>query len=224
MQLWASGIHEARILSGLVDEPEKVTGRQMDKWAKDFDSWDICDQVCGNLFDRTPYAWAKAVEWSNHKKEFIKRAGFVLMATLAVHDKKAADLKFIKFFPLIKRGAVDERNFVKKAVNWAIRQIGKRFYFYQLPFWEKNSKITRTTDPYLIKSVNFLSQSPKTQLKLLNNQRIILSQLLPQVTSSKDDQTKQLELLTKFINSQVFYQFEFSLNKQQVIEAVICCQ
>ena len=98
------------------------------------------------------------------------------------------------------------------------------FYFYQLPFWEKNSKITRTTDPYLIKSVNFLSQSPKTQLKLLNNQRIILSQLLPQVTSSKDDQTKQLELLTKFINSQVFYQFEFSLNKQQVIEAVICCQ
>src|SRR3989339_95881 len=102
----------------------------------------------------------------------------------------------------------------------AIRQIGKRFYFYQLPFWEKNSKITRTTDPYLIKSVNFLSQSPKTQLKLLNNQRIILSQLLPQVTSSKDDQTKQLELLTKFINSQVFYQFEFSLNKQQVIEAV----
>ena len=125
-ELWASGIHEARVLAGLVDDPALVTAAQLERWAKDFDSWDVCDGVCSNLFDRTPHAWDKAVAWSARSREFVKRAGFVLMAALAVHDKKAPDERFREFFPLIEREAVDERNFVKKAVNWALRQIGKR--------------------------------------------------------------------------------------------------
>jgi len=125
-QLWKSGIHEARILAGMVDEPEKVTEKQMESWVRDIDSWDVCDQVCSNLFDKTSFAYDKAVEWSSRKEEFVKRSGFVLMACLAVHDKKADNEVFESFFPIIKREAHDERNFVKKAVNWALRQIGKR--------------------------------------------------------------------------------------------------
>lgn len=125
-QLWASGIHEAQILAGMVDDPEKVSEKQMESWVKDFDSWAVCDQCCSNLFDKTKFAHEKALEWSKRKEEFVKRAGFVMMATLAVHDKKAKDEAFLKFLPVIKRESVDERNFVKKAVNWALRQIGKR--------------------------------------------------------------------------------------------------
>jgi len=125
-ELWASGIHEARILAGLVDDPARVTAAQLERWAKDFDSWDVCDGVCSNLFDKTPFAWDKAIAWSARSEEFVKRAGFVLMAALAVHDTKAPDGRFRKFLPLIEREAADERNFVKKAVNWALRQIGKR--------------------------------------------------------------------------------------------------
>jgi 3-methyladenine DNA glycosylase AlkD len=125
-ELWTSGIHEARILSSMIAEPEKVTEDLMESWVKDFNSWDVCDQVCSNLFDRTPFAYKKAVEWSKRNEEFVKRAGFVLMATLSVHDKKASDKDFEQFFPIIIREAIDERNFVKKAVNWALRQIGKR--------------------------------------------------------------------------------------------------
>jgi len=126
LKLWRSGIPDARILAGMVDDPSRVTGRQMERWVKDFDSWDVCDQVCSNLFDRTPFAGAKAAEWSGREEEFVKRAGFVLMAALSVHDKGAADSVFTRFFPAIKREATDDRNFVKKAVNWALRQIGKR--------------------------------------------------------------------------------------------------
>ena len=125
-QLWMSGIHEARILACLIDEPELVTETQMDRWVKDFDSWDVCDQCCSNLFDKTPFAYQKAEAWSKREEEFVKRAGFVLMAALSVHDKMATDEGFAKFLPMIKREATDERNFVKKAVNWALRQIGKR--------------------------------------------------------------------------------------------------
>jgi len=125
-KLWSSGIHEARILAGMIDSPEMVTPKQMERWAKDFDSWDICDQCCSNLFDRTKFGHKKAVEWSKRSEEFVKRAGFVLMATLAVHDKEADNQEFLRFLPIIKREATDERNFVKKAVNWALRQIGKR--------------------------------------------------------------------------------------------------
>jgi 3-methyladenine DNA glycosylase AlkD len=126
LQLWNSGIHEARHLACLIDEPEHVTPLQMDTWAADFDSWDICDQCCSNLFDRTPYAYGKAVEWSARKEEFVKRAGFVLMATLSVHDKKPRNSEFENFLPIIYRESTDERKYVEKAVNWALRQIGKR--------------------------------------------------------------------------------------------------
>jgi 3-methyladenine DNA glycosylase AlkD len=124
--LWASGIHEARILAGMIYPPEKITDKQMEGWVTDFDSWDLCDQCCNNLFRKAVDAHAKAVGWSERDEEFVKRAGFVLMACLAVHDKRAADSEFLKFLPIIKREAVDKRNFVKKAVNWALRQIGKR--------------------------------------------------------------------------------------------------
>lgn len=124
--LWNTDIHEARILASMIDDPKQVTAQQIDNWTKDFTSWDVCDQVCGNLFDRTPYVIEKALEFSLSEEEFIKRAGFVLMAEYAIHGKKAADEVFINFFPIIEREAWDERNFVKKAVNWALRQIGKR--------------------------------------------------------------------------------------------------
>ena len=125
-ELWASGIHEARILAGMVDDPKAVDENQAEAWVRDFDSWDLCDQVCMNLFWLTPFAYQKCYEWSSEDEEFVKRAGFALMSRLAWSDKKAADQEFIKFLPVIKREATDERNFVKKAVNWALRQIGKR--------------------------------------------------------------------------------------------------
>jgi 3-methyladenine DNA glycosylase AlkD len=125
-RLWNSGIHEARILAGMIDLPEEVTEKQMEKWVREFDSWDVCDQVCSNLFDKTKFAIQKAMDWSERGEAFVKRAGFVLMAALAVHDKETGDEAFLKFLPIIKREARDERNFVKKAVNWALRQIGKR--------------------------------------------------------------------------------------------------
>jgi 3-methyladenine DNA glycosylase AlkD len=125
-KLWSSGVHEARILAGMIDSPEVVTEKQMERWVRDFDSWDVCDQVCSNLFDRTKFAHKKAMGWTERAEEFVKRAGFVLMAVLSVHDKEAKDNEFLKFLPIIKREARDERNFVKKAVNWALRQIGKR--------------------------------------------------------------------------------------------------
>ena len=124
--LWKTGVHEARILAGYIDDPVRVSERQMEEWARAFDSWDVCDQVCGNLFDRTDFAHRKAMEWSFRKEEYVKRAGFVLMACLAVHDKRAGKAAFEKFFPAIVRECRDDRNYVKKAVNWALRQIGKR--------------------------------------------------------------------------------------------------
>lgn len=126
LELWETGIHEARILASLIDDPRQVTEKQMEKWVGDFDSWDVCDQCCSNLFYKTPFAFAKAHEWSARQEEFVKRAGFVLMTQLGVHDKKAGDEKFLEFLLVIEREACDERNFVKKAVNWALRQIGKR--------------------------------------------------------------------------------------------------
>lgn len=125
-QLWESGVHEARILACMIDDPNVVGERQIESWVKEFDSWDVCDQCCSSLFDRTEFAYKKAFEWSRRKEEFVKRAGFVLMAALSVHDKGAKDEEFLKFLPVIKREANDDRNFVKKAVNWALRQIGKR--------------------------------------------------------------------------------------------------
>ena len=125
-QLWSSGIHEARILAGVVDDPAQVTAQQMERWARDFHSWDVVDGSCCHLFVFAAPAWQKAIEWTRCEEEYVKRAGFALMAYLALHDKKAPDTKFARLLPLIRRHATDERNFVKKAVNWALRQIGKR--------------------------------------------------------------------------------------------------
>jgi 3-methyladenine DNA glycosylase AlkD len=126
LELWESGVHEARILAAMVDDPSLVTDAQMEKWVGGFDSWDVCDGCCGTLFDKTEHAYSKALEWSGRKEEFVRRAGYVLMAELAVHDKKAPDSEFLRFFPAIGSGCTDSRNFVKKGVNWALRQIGKR--------------------------------------------------------------------------------------------------
>lgn len=126
LALWAIDTRETRILASIVDEPKKLTAKQMDAWAKDFSYWEICDQVCMNLFEKSPLAWNKAIEWSGSEHEFIKRAGFVLMARLAVSGKNAIDARFEAFFPIIVRESDDNRNNVRKAVNWALRQIGKR--------------------------------------------------------------------------------------------------
>ena len=124
--LWESGVHEARILATLVEEPARVTARQMDRWARDFDSWDVCDQACMNLFRYTPFAFDKAAEWASAKPEFVRRAGFALMAALAGKARNAPDEQFERLLPLIAQASTDERNLVKKAVNWALRGIGKR--------------------------------------------------------------------------------------------------
>lgn len=126
LQLWKSGVHDARILAGRVDEAHLVTASQMDRWVRDFDNWDVCDGTCCHLFAHTAFAWQKAIAWTKKSHEFQKRAGFALIAYLAVHDKRAADHRFRQLLPIIRREAHDARNFIRKAVNWALRQIGKR--------------------------------------------------------------------------------------------------
>ena len=125
LKLWDSGFHEARILASFIDEPEKVTEAQLERWVKDFDSWDVCDQVSA-FISKTPYVVKKIHEWSVSEAEFVKRTAFSLIAEISWYDKKMADEEFEQFFILIKSAATDERNFVKKAVNWALRNIGKR--------------------------------------------------------------------------------------------------
>ncbi len=124
--LWETGIHEARGLAYLIDDPRQVTKEQMESWVRDFDNWAICDGTCGHLFCKTAFAYDKAFAWAEREAEFVKRAGLVLMAWLAVHDKKADDVKIARFLPILERTSDDDRNFVKKAVNWSLRQIGKR--------------------------------------------------------------------------------------------------
>lgn len=124
--LWKTGIHEARILAAFVDDPQALTVRQMDRWAADFDSWDVCDQCCTSLFDQSELAWERVVAWSTRDEEFVKRAAFATIAGLAWHHKTAPDAKFRQLLPIIKRESTDERNYVKKSVSWALRHIGKR--------------------------------------------------------------------------------------------------
>jgi 3-methyladenine DNA glycosylase AlkD len=126
LDLWETGVPEGMIVAGMIAEPEKLTDAQMEDWVVDINSWDICDQVCMNLFEKTPLAEKKIYEWSLREEEFVKRTSYALIACLAWHDKQAGDEEFIKYFPLIVAGSTDERNFVKKAVNWALRNIGKR--------------------------------------------------------------------------------------------------
>lgn len=124
--LWDTGWYEARMLAAFLDVPASVTPAQMDRWCRDFDSWAICDTVCFHLFDRTPHAFRKVAQWCQRREEFVKRAAFALLASLALHDKGAADEPFFESLPLVERAATDARNFVKKAVNWALRAIGER--------------------------------------------------------------------------------------------------
>jgi 3-methyladenine DNA glycosylase AlkD len=126
LALWESGWYEARLLAALVGDPERVTRRQMNAWAAGFENWADCDTVCFKLFDRTPFAWEKARQWSASPRELVKRGGFVLMACLALHDKTAPDKSFLAWLPIIEKGAHDERNFVKKGVSWALRVVGRR--------------------------------------------------------------------------------------------------
>jgi 3-methyladenine DNA glycosylase AlkD len=126
LALWDTGWYEARMLTSFVDEPARVTPAQMDRWCRDFDNWGICDTLCFNLFDRTPHAWAKVAQWSDKREEFVKRAAFALLWSLTVHDKRAGDEPFVQGLVLVERAATDERHFVKKAVNMALRAIGKR--------------------------------------------------------------------------------------------------
>lgn len=124
--LWKTGWYEARMLTAFIDDPALVTPVQMDRWAKDFDNWGICDTLCFKLFDRCPHAWSMVAKWCKSKDEFVKRAGFALMACLALHDKAAPDEDFLPFLPLFEAHAADDRNFVKKGVNWALRSLGRR--------------------------------------------------------------------------------------------------
>jgi len=126
LDLWRTGVGEARIVGAMISDPDKLTEEQMEDWVKDINSWDVCDQVCMNLFEKNQLVWKKIVDWAEREEEFVKRTAFSLIACLALHDKKAADEKFLELLPIIIREAVDERNFVKKAVNWALRNIGKR--------------------------------------------------------------------------------------------------
>ena len=126
IQLWKTGIADARIMASMIAVPEKLTEKEMEAWVKDINSWDVCDQVCMNLFEKTPLARRKIIEWSEREEEFVKRAAFALIACLAWHDKQATDQEFTERLSVIKHGATDERNFVRKAVNWALRNIGKR--------------------------------------------------------------------------------------------------
>ena len=126
LELWDSGVHDARILAGMIDEPKKVTAAQMNRWVRDFDNWDVCDGTCCHLFVFADDAWDRAEDWANRKAEFQKRAGFALIAYLAYRDKDAKDARYKKMLPILLREAHDERNFVRKAVNWALRNIGKR--------------------------------------------------------------------------------------------------
>jgi 3-methyladenine DNA glycosylase AlkD len=126
LALWESGWYEARMLAAFVDEPARVTPSQMDSWARDFDNWAVCDHACFHVFDRTPHAFGRIAKWAGRKDEFVRRAAFALLASVALHDKKAPDALFVKCLPLIERGAFDDRNFVKKGVSWALRGVGRR--------------------------------------------------------------------------------------------------
>ena len=144
--LWATGIHEARILAALIDDPKPVTKRQMDAWAAEFNSWDLCDQACMKLFAKTPFVSEQVAKWAKDKREFVRRAAFATIAGYAVNAKKASDEEFLPFLKLIETHATDSRNFVKKAVNWALRQIGKRSKTLHTPALALAEKLAASGD------------------------------------------------------------------------------
>ncbi len=144
--LWQTGWYEARMLSSFVDDPAQVTLSQMDRWCRDFDNWGITDTLCFHLFDKTPHAWKKVEQWSNKRAEFVKRASFALLASLALHDKKAPDAPFLKSLALIERAADDDRNFVKKGVSWALRSVGRRNPALRAPSIELSKRLAASPE------------------------------------------------------------------------------
>lgn len=147
LELWETGNRDARILAAFVADPKVMTRAQMDRWVRDFDSWDVCDGCAIHLFRKSPFAWELAWKWGRLKSEFVRRAGFAMFATLAVHDKKSADEVFLEVLPLIEESAGDERNFVKKAVNWALRQIGKRNAALRVAAIEVSARLAEEKEP-----------------------------------------------------------------------------
>mgnify|MGYP006269679945 CR=1 FL=1 len=145
MALWKTGWYEARMLGALIDDPKAITATQMDQWARDFDNWAICDTVCFHLFDKSPHAWSRIRAWHRRKDEFVKRAAFALIASVALHDKKADDALFLPCLAMIEAAATDERNFVKKGVSWALRGIGKRSYELHAPAMALARKLSTST-------------------------------------------------------------------------------
>ena len=145
--LWDTGWYEARMLAAFVDEPERVTPRQMEAWCRDFDNWGICDTVCFHLFDRSPHAYRKVEQWAKRKEEFVKRGGFALMACLALHDKEADHDRFARWLPLMEQAASDERNFVKKSISWALRGVAGRHAELKVAVLEVAERLARSTDP-----------------------------------------------------------------------------
>jgi 3-methyladenine DNA glycosylase AlkD len=173
-ELWEAGYRETRILACMIEDPDLVTSKQIDRWAVEFDFWEICDQCCMKLFRRTPFAYQKIFEWSMRDEEFVKRAAFTLIAVLAVHDKKAPDEKFEQFFPLIIRESTDNRNYVKKAVNWALRHIGKRNINLNqkaIEIAEDIHKIDSKSAKWIAKDALRELKSDKVQKRMGNNIR-----------------------------------------------------
>jgi 3-methyladenine DNA glycosylase AlkD len=166
-QLWETGIHEARLLGTMVDEPFAVTELQMECWAADFDSWDMVDQACNNLFRRTPFAHDKAADWAARNEEFVKRAGFAMMAVLAVHDRNSGDTVFRKYLDLVERESTDERNFVKKAVNWALRSIGKK----SPALWSKAMATIEKIEGQNSPSARWIAADARRELSRVGNER-----------------------------------------------------
>ena len=147
LALWDEPWHECRLLAPMVADPALATPELLDAWCADFNSWDICDQCCSNLFRYLPFAYDKIYEYAPRPEEFVRRTAFALMATLAVGDKKAQDEQFLPLFVLIETYSADPRNFVKKAVNWALRQIGKRNQRLYVPALELSRKLSLSSDP-----------------------------------------------------------------------------
>jgi len=161
LKLWDADYNETKILASMIDDPKLVTEEQMEKWALGFNSWDVCDQACMKLFRKTPFAYKKVFEWSKMEEEFVKRAAFTLIATLAVHEKKEPDKKIEQFFPVIVRESTDERIYVKKAVNWALRQIGKR----NLKLNKKAIDLAEEIDKINSRSAKWIAKDALRELK-----------------------------------------------------------
>jgi 3-methyladenine DNA glycosylase AlkD len=147
LKLWKSGSLDARILASFLGDPAKVTPAMMNAWCRDFDNWGTVDTACFKLFDRSPHAWTVVPKWVKQKGEFQKRAGFVMMACLAAHDKAATDAAFLKFMPMIEKGASDDRNFVKKGVSWALRHVGHRNAALHAAAVKTATKLSNSEDP-----------------------------------------------------------------------------